>query len=211
MRRVIAMALALRKNPEPISCTSTSPGSVPPSLMGSTALAQTHSMASGLFHGTKDPRENGHSPGKGRKSCLTLTVIRIHHTLRCPTRFLPTRLRFRPHHSIWLLPTPQPARARWLTPISHAKHTWGVGEDVLVAHHGLVEHAMTIVPHRRMQSLSLHQGPLQRRLRLATVAVHTTDGPVSLRVYHLDQAVARQLFDEQLARGRDARAAVVAV
>lgn len=108
-------------------------------------------------------------------------------------------------------PTPQPARAQWLTPLSHAKHTWGVGEDVLVARHGLVEHAMTIVPHRRMQSLSLHQGPLQRRLRLATVAVHTTDGPVSLRVYHLDQSVARRLFDEQLARGRDARAAVVAV
>lgn len=108
-------------------------------------------------------------------------------------------------------PTPQPARAKWLTPLSHAKHTWGVGEDVLVARHGLVEHAMTIVPHRRMQSLSLHQGPLQRRLGLATVAVHTTDGPVSLRVYHLDQSVARRLFDEQLARGRDARAAVAAV
>ena len=118
-------------------------------------------------------------------------------------------------HAIWpevdlnlILPTPQPARARWLTPISHAKHTWGVGEDVLVAHHGLVEHAMTIVPHRRMQSLSLHQGPLQRRLRLATVAVHTTDGPVSLRLYHLAAQEARRLFDEQLARGRAARAAV---
>lgn len=40
-------------------------------------------------------------------------------------------------------PTPQPARAQWLTPLPHAKHTWGVGEDVLVACHGLVEHAMT--------------------------------------------------------------------
>ncbi|MHA6526012.1 PH domain-containing protein [Tessaracoccus sp. G1721] len=121
-------------------------------------------------------------------------------------------------HAIWpgvdlnlIHPTPQPARARWLTPFSHARHTWGVGEDVLVAHHGLIEHAMTIVPHRRMQSLSLHQGPLQRRLGLATVAVHTTDGPVSLRAYHLDESVARKLFDDQLERGRDARASAVPV
>lgn len=118
-------------------------------------------------------------------------------------------------HAIWpemdlnlIQPTPQPDRARWLTPFSHAQHTWGVGEDVLVAHHGLIEHAMSIVPHRRMQSLSLHQGPVQRKLRLATIAVHTTDGPVSLRLYHLDDSVARRLFDEQLARGRAARAAV---
>ena len=97
-------------------------------------------------------------------------------------------------HAIWpemdlnlIQPTPQPDRARWLTPFSHSQHTWGVGEDVLVAHHGLIEHAMSIVPHRRMQSLSLHQGPVQRRLRLATIAVHTTDGPVSLRLYHLDR------------------------
>ena len=118
-------------------------------------------------------------------------------------------------HAIWpevdlslIHPTPQPERARWLTPFSHSKHTWGVGDDVLVAHHGLMEHALSIVPHRRMQSLSLHQGPLQKRLKLATVAVHTTDGPVSLRLYHLDGQEARRLFDEQLARGRAARAAV---
>ena len=72
----------------------------------------------------------------------------------------------------------------------------------------LFRSALSIVPHRRMQSLSLHQGPLQRRLKLATVAVHTTDGPVSLRLYHLDGQEARRLFDEQLARGRAARAAV---
>lgn len=108
-------------------------------------------------------------------------------------------------------PTPQPDRARWLTPFSHTQHTWGVGEEVLVAHHGLIDHTLAIVPHRRMQSLSLHQGPLQRRLRLATIAAHTTDGPVSLRLFHLDEADARRLFDEQLERGRAARAVVATV
>lgn len=105
-------------------------------------------------------------------------------------------------------PVPQPDRARWLTPLAFEQHTWGVGDDVVVAHHGLIEHRLTIVPHRRMQSLSVHQGPLQRRLRLATVAVHTTDGPVSLRLYHLDAGIARRVFEDQLERGRAARAAV---
>lgn len=104
-------------------------------------------------------------------------------------------------------PVPQPSRARWLTPFAFAQHTWGIGDDVVVAHHGLVERTLSIVPHRRMQSLSVHQGPLQRRLRLASIAVHTTDGPVTLRLYHLDDAVARRVFEEQLERGRAARAA----
>ena len=96
-------------------------------------------------------------------------------------------------HNIWptldlreVVPVAQPKRARWLTPLSHGFHTWGVGPGFVVADHGLIEHTMTIVPHVRMQSLSLHQGPLQRRLRLASLALHTTDGPVSLRLYHLD-------------------------
>ncbi len=102
-------------------------------------------------------------------------------------------------------PVPQPARARWLTPMAFSQHTWGVGPDVVVAHHGLLEHTLTIVPHRRMQSLEVEQGPLQRWLGLATVAIHTTDGPVSLRLYHLDQETARGVFVDQLDRGRRAR------
>lgn len=106
-----------------------------------------------------------------------------------------------------VLPNPQPDRARWLTPINWWTHTWGVGDDVLVAQHGLFEKTLTVVPHRRMQSVGLSQGPLQRRLRLATVEIHTTDGPVNLRLYHLDGAAARRVFDEQISRGRAARAA----
>lgn len=103
-------------------------------------------------------------------------------------------------------PNPQPDRARWLTPLSFHQHTWGVGPDVVIAHHGLIQHTLTIVPHVRVQSLSLHQGPLQRRLRLATVALHSTDGPVRCWLYHLDEAAARQVFDDQILRNRQRRA-----
>lgn len=99
----------------------------------------------------------------------------------------------------------QPTRARWLTPLTFATHTWGVGEQVVVAQHGLFTRTRSIVPHRRMQSASLEQGPLQRRLGLARISVHTTDGPVSLQLFHLDEATAREVFEDQLTRARSAR------
>ena len=117
-------------------------------------------------------------------------------------------------HALWpgldlasIEPHPQPARARWLTPLNFDTHTWGIGEDVVIAQHGLLAQIRSIVPHRRMQSASLEQGPLQRRLRLATVAIHTTDGPVTLRLNHIDQQVARTVFFDQLERARQARLA----
>ena len=104
-------------------------------------------------------------------------------------------------------PHGQPDRARWLTPVSFTSHTWGIGEHVVVTQHGLLEQTRTIVPHRRMQSASVHQGPLQKMLKLATIEVHTTDGPVTQRLYHLDERVARQVFEEQVSRARAAREA----
>lgn len=102
----------------------------------------------------------------------------------------------------------QPRRARWLTPISFRTHTWGIGEDFVVAQHGLLRQVRAIVPHRRMQSASLEQGPLQRRLRLAAISIHTTDGPVRLTLSHLDEHEARVVFLEQLDRARRARLTV---
>lgn len=101
----------------------------------------------------------------------------------------------------------QPERARWLTPITFSTHTWGIGEDVVLAQHGLIRQVRAIVPHRRMQSASLEQGPIQRRLRLAAISIHTTDGPVSLKLANLDEHVAREVFFEQLERARLARLA----
>ncbi|TRY18313.1 PH domain-containing protein [Tessaracoccus rhinocerotis] len=101
--------------------------------------------------------------------------------------------------------TGQPDRARWLTPLGFKRHLWGVDEHTLVAHHGWLDHTISLVPHRRMQSIGITQGPLQRRLRLATAAIHTTDGPVNMEVYHLDAQVAREFFDSQVERARVAR------
>lgn len=100
---------------------------------------------------------------------------------------------------------PQPARARWLTPLGFKQHSWGIDDQSILAHHGWLDHTISLVPHRRMQSLGLQQGPLQRRLRLAGLKIHTTNGPVNLRLYHLDEVQARELFEEQRRRAKLAR------
>jgi putative membrane protein len=45
-----------------------------------------------------------------------------------------------------------------------------------------------------MQSVSLHQGPLLRMLRLADVHVHTVAGPIRATLDGLDAAVAAGFF-----------------
>lgn len=99
----------------------------------------------------------------------------------------------------------QPRRARWLTPLGFNRHQWGVDDQTVIAHHGWLDHTITLVPHRRMQSIEINQGPWQRRLSLASVSLHTTDGPVSMNLYHLDFSDARQFFDEQRRRAQMAR------
>lgn len=117
-------------------------------------------------------------------------------------------------HAIWpgvdlaeIQPHGQPQQARWLTPITFHTHTWGISDDVIIAQHGLLSQVRSIVPHRRMQSASIEQGPLQRRLGLASISVHTTDGPVSLSLYHLAEGQAREVLEDQLARAKRARSA----
>jgi putative membrane protein len=56
-----------------------------------------------------------------------------------------------------------------------------------------------------VQSLRLRQGPLQRRLGLATVEVLTTPGPARPRVRHLDAGEATRLLNAQVGRSGRAR------
>ena len=53
------------------------------------------------------------------------------------------------------------------------------------------------VPHARVQSLQVHQGPWQRRLGLADLHVDSPSGPVQVRVRHRDAREARALLDQR--------------
>ncbi|MBN0041937.1 PH domain-containing protein [Cellulosimicrobium cellulans] len=102
--------------------------------------------------------------------------------------------------------TVTPRRARLLDPVSWRRNGFTVTERALVLRGGRVFRSLVVVPHERTQSLGLEQGPLQRRFDVATFAVHSTPGPVSPKVWHLDSGDAARLLDTQAARAREARA-----
>ncbi|WP_338077030.1 PH domain-containing protein [Cellulomonas hominis] len=99
-----------------------------------------------------------------------------------------------------------PRRSRWLDPVGWRRHGVAVTDRALVLRSGVLVRRLVVVPHERTQSLALAQGPLQRRLGLASFQLHSTTGPVSPRVDHLDARVAAGLLDEQATRARTARA-----
>nr|WP_246280967.1 PH domain-containing protein [Cellulomonas humilata] len=102
--------------------------------------------------------------------------------------------------------TTAPRRARWVDPVGWRRHGVRVTDRALVTRTGRIWRSVDVVPHERTQSLGLAQGPLQRRLGLASFVLHSTPGPVAPRVQHLDAGVAAALLDEQAERARTARA-----
>nr|WP_255479430.1 PH domain-containing protein [Quadrisphaera sp. RL12-1S] len=104
----------------------------------------------------------------------------------------------------WLV---APRAARWVDPVSWRRRGALVTEHALLLRRGRLRRELDVVPHERTQSLAVEQGPLQRRLGLATLALHSTPGPVRPRAEHLSAAQALALLDEQAGRARTARAA----
>lgn len=98
-----------------------------------------------------------------------------------------------------------PRRSRWVDPIGWRRSGVRVTEHALLIRRGVLGRSLDVVPHARTQSLGVTQGPLQRRLDLASFALHSTQGPVSPVVAHLDAAVAARLLAEQAVRAEGAR------
>lgn len=101
--------------------------------------------------------------------------------------------------------TPAPPRTKWLDWISWTRNGYLSTDTALLMRSGALRRVLVLVPHAKMQSVGLAQGPLQRRFGVATVAVHSTPGPVSPTVRHLDEHVAAELVAQQTHRARAAR------
>ncbi len=100
---------------------------------------------------------------------------------------------------------PIPRRARWLRWFDRQAIFWGADEQVIVSRHGLFTRRTTVVPHSRVQSAAVHQGPVQRLLRVADLTIQLPSGPVDLRCRQLDATDARSLLIEEMDRARRAR------
>ncbi len=98
-----------------------------------------------------------------------------------------------------------PRRALWFAPVGWRYRWIGADESVAVASRGWVNRRTSVVPHAKAQSVLLRQGPWQRRLGLATVEVHSPDGPVDVEVHHLELDDATTFVAAELDRARAAR------
>ena len=101
--------------------------------------------------------------------------------------------------------TASPRRSRWVDPVGWRRNGYRMTGTALLLRRGVLHRRLDIVPHARTQSCGVRQGPLQRRLRVASFARHSTPGPLAPFVAHLDSAVVADLLAEQVERARAAR------
>lgn len=99
---------------------------------------------------------------------------------------------------------PAPA-ARWLNPLEWSWRGHAVDDQVIAIRSGWSERKQLIIPHARAQSVQVSQGPVERRLGLAGLTVHTTAVLGTSKVAHLTAADARRLAFDELDRARAAR------
>lgn len=98
-----------------------------------------------------------------------------------------------------------PRRARLFDPLVWRRNGVLVTGTAVLLRTGRLWRRLVLVPHERTQSLSLVQGPWDRRRRLAGIQLHSTPGQVTPQLQHLDVDDARTFLLEQAARAREAR------
>lgn len=101
--------------------------------------------------------------------------------------------------------TGSPKRARVVDAFQWRQRGVRATDSALLIRSGRLVKEVAVVPHERTQSLAVEQGPLQRMLGLATVEVHSTNGPVMPAARHLAVRDAADLLDAQAARARESR------
>ncbi|MFI7741887.1 PH domain-containing protein [Kocuria rhizosphaericola] len=101
--------------------------------------------------------------------------------------------------------TTSPHRARWLDPLVHRRTGFAATGDVLAVRSGRLGRRTAVLPHEKTQSVAVSQGPLERALGLADVHLHSTPGPVTVAVPHLDAGDARALAAAQAVHAAGAR------
>ncbi|GAA3095623.1 hypothetical protein GCM10017687_02620 [Streptomyces echinatus] len=95
-------------------------------------------------------------------------------------------------------------RARWCLPVWWRGHRLAAGGTVFAARSGLLCRRLSLVPHAKVQSVRLTQGPWERRWGLADVHVDTgADKTVTARLRDAEEAA--RFLGEQAERSRTGR------
>lgn len=97
-----------------------------------------------------------------------------------------------------------PRRARWRAPLRYRVLACGADRNVFLVRHGLLTRTVRVVPHAKVQSVRLTQGPWQRLLRLASIHLDPAAG-APLTAAHRDATQAHQIVTAQAERSRTGR------
>ncbi len=100
-----------------------------------------------------------------------------------------------------------PRRAWFIRPLSWRRNGFLISPHALLLRRGQIWRSLAIFPFARMQSVGLHQGPLDRSLRVASLRPHTVAGPVYGSVAALDRDDALAAFADVTARASAASTA----
>jgi putative membrane protein len=87
-----------------------------------------------------------------------------------------------------------PRSARWKAPLTYHFLAWGGDDRYVAASHGRVCRTTTWVPLEKVQSVRWMQGPVQRRLGLASVRLDVAGRRVTADIEDRGAAEAREIF-----------------
>lgn len=90
--------------------------------------------------------------------------------------------------------TPIPPSARILDPLAYGRRAFGLTDAVFAIRDGFFNLRFSIIPLTRIQSVSLHQGPIQRWRRVASVRAELVPGPVTSMAEHVEVGRSLQLW-----------------
>ncbi|MGY4858289.1 PH domain-containing protein [Cryobacterium sp. AP23] len=88
-----------------------------------------------------------------------------------------------------------PRRAAWLRPFSWRRTGYAVSTGAVLLRRGVLSRELVLVPLARLQSVGISQGPVRRRLRLASARLHTVAGPVSATLGVIEVGQAERLLE----------------
>jgi putative membrane protein len=95
--------------------------------------------------------------------------------------------------------TNTPRRAWFLRPLSWRRNGFRLTPDALLLRRGVVWRKLAVVPLARMQSIALHQGPIDRLTGVVSARAHTVAGPVYSYVGAVDRDAGLALFADAAA------------
>ena len=90
--------------------------------------------------------------------------------------------------------TPIPRSARILDPLVYKRRAFGLTDAVFAIRDGFFNLRFSIIPLTRIQSVSLHQGPVQRWRSVASVRAALVPGPVASMAEHVEAGRSLELW-----------------